>query len=101
MSLPKRRNKDKGILYTLLAGVSGSSDYSANYSLIPLHSSKKEGFLTILIMLIMLPFCLSVFLSLFLLVVMVIFLSCYSLYNFNLRDKNNIIRSKREEKNLT
>lgn len=40
---------------------------------------------TVLIMFIVLSFCLSIFLSLLLLVVMVVFLSCYSFYNFNLR----------------
>lgn len=48
--------------------------------------------LTILVVLIVLPFCLSIFLSLFLLVVMMVFLTCYSLYNFNLGDEQQILR---------
>lgn len=46
---------------------------------------------TVLIMFIVLSFCLSVFLSLLLLVVMVVFLTRYSFYNFNLsNDKQEI-----------
>lgn len=56
---------------------------------------QKRLWLTILIVFIMLPFCLSIFFSLFLLVIMVVFLPCYSLYNFNLRDKHDqILREK-------
>lgn len=73
--------------------VSESCNYSQNFSVINCPALLQKYIvcvcLTILIVLIMLPFCLCIFLSLFLLVVMMVFFTCYSLYNFNLREKNN------------
>lgn len=47
---------------------------------------------TVLVMLIMLPFSLWIFLPLFLLVIMMVFLTCNSLNNLNLAGVNNILR---------
>lgn len=57
---------------------------------------------TVLIMFIVLSFCLSVFLSLLLLVVMVVFLTRYSFYNFNLsNNKHEITQFQQKSNNRT
>lgn len=57
---------------------------------------------TVLIMFIVLSFCLSVFLSLLLLVVVVVFLTRYSFYNFNLsNNKQEITQFQQKSNNRT
>lgn len=51
--------------------------------------SKHRVRLTVFVVLVVLAFCLRIFLSLFLLVIVMIFLTGYSFYNFNLKDKQN------------
>lgn len=54
---------------------------------------------TVLIMFIVLSFCLSVFLSLLLLVVVVVFLTRYSFYNFNLSNNKQEITQFQQKSN--
>lgn len=94
MSLPERHGGTQGLhskpsVHLALRAVQmeSFSGFALTWMLfIPDCYNINESFChTILIMFIVLSFCLSIFLSLLLLVVMVVFLSCYSFYDFNLR----------------